>query len=200
MHVPIQPAEKGEIGRQRRNICIHGVVDFYRNHVVRPDLEEGGDIKSKRGKPALMFADETAIDIDIGHGKRPVKFQKETPAREVPVHRVMLSIPADAAVVIFRVAFSIEIVPRVRQIQICPRRIVEPGGLRPGDILPDKPPVGIHAHTHPVIGGRSVTLGCQRKSCAKKQRANQKHPFQQTGAHGNTGTINRHSAHFDDIH
>src|ERR1035441_3992317 len=116
MHVTIQSTEESKVRRQRRDICIHGVVHLHGDKIIRANIEVRSSVINKCREPALMLADKAAVDINIGNGRCAVKFQKELAAREVLVHRVMPSIPACATIVIFHTVLTVEIVPGVRQV------------------------------------------------------------------------------------
>src|ERR1035438_5618614 len=116
MHVTIQSTEESKVRRQRRDICIHGVVHLHGDKIIRADIEVRSNIINKRREPALMLADKTAVDINIGNGRCAVKFQKELAARKAVAHRVMCPIPAYATIVIFHTILTVEIVPCMRQV------------------------------------------------------------------------------------
>src|ERR1039458_8721794 len=116
MRVTIQSTEESKVRRQRRDICIHGVVYLHGDKIIRADLEARSNVINKCREPALMLADKVAVDINIGNGRCAVKFQKEMAARKVLVHRVMPSIPACATIVIFHTVLTVDIIPCMRQV------------------------------------------------------------------------------------
>src|ERR1035437_6522734 len=119
MHVTIQSTEESKVRRQRRDICIHGVVHLHGDKIIRADIEARSNIINKCREPALMLADKAAVDINIGNGRCAVKFQKKVAVGTTAIHCTMNPIPADAAVVILAAILAVKIVPSVRQVYYC---------------------------------------------------------------------------------
>src|ERR1039457_5219812 len=158
MRVPVNAAEESEIRIKRRDAGISGVVDLYRDDVIRADIDIRRHIENERRESALMLADEIAVYINIRNDVRSVELEEQPPSGFVRADQVVHAIPADAAIIIASSILSVEVVPRVRQIQQRPRGIVETVRLRTGDILPDESPARVEIDIFAWIGGRGVRL------------------------------------------
>src|ERR1017187_6871097 len=117
MHVPIDAAPEREIRIEWRDVGVKGVIDFYRDDVIRTDIHVGGHIVNERRKTALMLANEIAVYINIRNDVRSVEFEEQPPSGFVGADQVVHAIPADATVIIASSILSVEVVPRVGQIQ-----------------------------------------------------------------------------------
>src|ERR1039457_6839188 len=146
MHIAVDAAEEGEIRIERRYVGVECVIDLYRDDVIRADIDIRCHIVNKRRESALMLADEIAVHINIRNDVRAVEFEEQPPSRFVRADQVVHAIPADAAIIIASSILSVEVVPRVRQIQQRPRGIVETVRLRTGDILPDESPARVEIY------------------------------------------------------
>ena len=171
MRVTVKAAEKGEVGGQRRDICVEGIIDFYGDNIVRADIDIGSGVENESCETALVFAQVIAVHIDIRDQESAVEFKEEAPAGIGRVHWVVASVPADAAVVVVAAVLAVEVIPRVREIYCRPSGVIEGGVLGAGDVLADESPPRIEENIHPVAGWRDVGLGSERKGYAEEEKA-----------------------------
>ena len=112
MRVSIEAAEEGEVGVERRDVGVEGVVDLDGDDVVRADADIRCDVKDESRETALMFAERIAVDPNVRDGEGGVEFQKEMAAGVVGGNDVVGAIPADAAVISAAV-LAVEVIPGV---------------------------------------------------------------------------------------
>ena len=113
-HVPVDTAEKGEIGRHRRNPLVMGIVHLD-TETVRAVMYQGADIEGKCRIAALVVAGIDSVHPEVRFLIGPLKAHEHHFAGEVVVDRERFLVPARTPPVAGLVVGAVNGVPSMRK-------------------------------------------------------------------------------------
>src|SRR5205085_12697141 len=106
------------------------------------------DVAGKGSVAADMPANMTTVHVHVRNLTRALEVEKQVSPAQVRIEVEPATIPTDAAPVAGRIVVRICRVPRVRQLNDRPLRVVELRGFRSRHVRADKTPAAVHGDAH----------------------------------------------------
>src|SRR5437660_3025799 len=125
MHAAIDPAEKSEVGRERRDIGKRSVTHAHCKNVIPANANRGGHFEPEHPEATAMLAQGNAVYPDVRYRVDAIEVNEQLATRFTGIDREMTAVEGGPAIIVIAAVLAVLGVPGVGDRNDGPALVVE---------------------------------------------------------------------------